>query len=308
VFLTLFSLIRNTNVSFVCLQDPPLFQGDPLRALGYQCFSSNIISQKKRVATYVTCFLTESFNYLCVSPAANVLHLLMSRNDGGKVVGGHERFSLINTYNRQVDGNNTVLPADWFPNNRNSSLIVGDLNVHTMYMDQERDMSTTKRRKGEHYFQIAGLHGYAILNEPGIYTRTPDNKTKWLSVIHDTLANNLLAEFVNRWRTNIPHTGSDHRPIITTISSTIFTPTRPSPDWNHITWRIGREAKEVIVDELKVLMGNDGEGRNSTIFKWTKEGDSEDSIEDFEHNLSPLIHIIKKHALIKRPFKWSKSW
>ena len=43
VFLTLFSLIRNRNVSFVCLQDPPLFQGDPLRAPGYQCFSSNVI-------------------------------------------------------------------------------------------------------------------------------------------------------------------------------------------------------------------------------------------------------------------------
>jgi len=64
----------------------------------------------------------------------------------------------------------------------------------------------------------------------------------------------------------------------------------------------------VIEDELKVLMGNEGEGRNSTVFKWTKEGDSENAIEDFEHNISLLIHTIKKHAPIKRPCKWSKSW
>jgi len=196
VFLTLFSLIRNRNVSFVCLQDPPLFQGDPLRAPGYQCFSSNVIGQKKRVATYVNYFLTECFNYLCVSPVADVLHLLMSRNDGGKVVGGPERFSMINTYNIQVDGNNTVSPANLFTDYTNSSLIMGNLNVHTMYTDPERDMSTAERRKGEHYFHVAGLHGYAILNEPGIYTRTLDNNTARPSVIYYTLANNQFAAFL----------------------------------------------------------------------------------------------------------------
>ena len=116
-------------------------------------------------------------NYLYVSPAADVVHLLMSRNDRGKMVGGHQRFSLINTYNRQVDGNNTVSSANLFRDNTNPSLIIGDLNVHTMYTDPERDMSTPERRKREHYFRVAGLHGYAILKEPGIYTRIPDNNT-----------------------------------------------------------------------------------------------------------------------------------
>ena len=88
MFLTLFSLIMNRNLSFVCLQDPLLFQGDLLRAPGYQYFSSNIIGQKKQVAIYVNCFLTDCFNYFCVSPVADVLHLLMSRNDGSKVIAG----------------------------------------------------------------------------------------------------------------------------------------------------------------------------------------------------------------------------
>ena len=55
-------------------------------------------------------------------------------------------------------------------------------------------------------------------------------------------------------------------------------------------------------------MGNEGQGRNSTVFKWTKEGDPENAIEDFEHNLSLLTHTIKKHAQFKRPCKWSNSW
>jgi len=62
VFLTLFSLIRNRNVSFVCLQDPSLFQGSPLRAPGFQCYVSNIFGFKKRVATYVNLSLTKDFN------------------------------------------------------------------------------------------------------------------------------------------------------------------------------------------------------------------------------------------------------
>ena len=62
---------------------------------------------------------------------------MMSRNDGSKVIGGHERFSLIYTYNRQVDGNNTVSPTNLFTDNGNPSIIVGDLNVHTMYTDPE---------------------------------------------------------------------------------------------------------------------------------------------------------------------------
>jgi len=127
-------------------------------------------------------------------------------------------------------------------------------------------------------------------------------------VIDNNVANNELAEFVKTWRTNILHTGSDHSAIMTTISGTTFTPTRPSPDWNRITWQTGGEANAVIEDELKVLMGNKSEGRNSTIFKWTKEGDSENTIEYFEDNLSLLMYTIKKQKPIKISCKWSKSW
>jgi len=133
VFLTIFSLIRNRNVFFMCLQDPPLFQGSPFRALGFQCYVSNIFGYKKRVATYVNLSLARDFNYLCFSPTIDVLRLVLSRNDGRPVLGGFDSFSLINTYNSQVDGVNTVKAADLLTNDSHHSLVVGDLNVHVRH-------------------------------------------------------------------------------------------------------------------------------------------------------------------------------
>jgi len=155
----------------LCLQDPPLFQGSPLRTPGFQCYVSNIFGFKKRVATYVNLSLAKDFNYLCFSPTVDVLRLVLSRNDGRPIVGGFDSFSLINTYNRQVDGVNTGKAADLFTDDFHPSLVVGDLNVHTLYTDPTRDMSSTECRKGEQYFRVAGLQGFDIINEPAVYTR-----------------------------------------------------------------------------------------------------------------------------------------
>ena len=235
VFLTLFSLIRNRNVSFVCLQDPPLFQGSPLRAPGFQCYVSNIFGCKKRVATYVNLLLAKDFNYLCFSPTIDVLRLVLSRNDGRPVLGGFDSFSLINTYNRQVDGVNTDKAADLFTDDFHPSLVVGDINVHTLNTAPARNMSSAECQKGEQYFRVAGLRGFARINEPGVYTWTPDNINDRPSVINYTLANRQLADFVKTWKTNIPHTGSDHTAIVTSITSTPYGTARPSPNWGKIT-------------------------------------------------------------------------
>ena len=114
VFITLFSLIKNRNISFVCLQDPPLFQGSPLRAPGYQVHYSGVMGRKTRIATYVPLALSRDFTYLCFTPAVDVFHMLISRIDGAKIIEGFEKLSLINTYNRQIDGENTVAPSDLF--------------------------------------------------------------------------------------------------------------------------------------------------------------------------------------------------
>ena len=257
VFITLFSLIKNRNISFVCLQDPPLFQGTPLKAPGFQVHYTNVVGRKTRVATYVNLALSRDFTYLCFTPAIDVFHLLLSRTDGANIVGRFEKFSLINTYNGQVDGLNTVAPTDLFTSYQHPALVVGDLNIHNLYSDPERDISGSDRRRGQQYFRIAGLYGYAILNEPGLYTRTPDIPTQRPSVIDYTLANRPLGNHIKHWKTNIAYTGSDHRAIVTTIATRPFTVTRPAPAWEKITWTIDGKPSEVMKEELRRPMDFD---------------------------------------------------
>ena len=308
MFLTLFSLIWNRNVSFGCLQDPPLFQGSPLRVPGFQCYVSNIFGCKKRVATYVNLSLARDLNYLCFSPTIDVLQLVLSRNDGRPVLGGSESFALINTYNRQVDGVNTVKAADLFTEDFDPSQVVGDLNVHTLYTDPTRNMSSAERQKGEQYFRVAGLRGFAIINKPGVYNRTPDNINDRPSVIDYTLANRQVADFVKTWKTNILHTGSDHTAIVTSITSTPYVMARPSPDWGKITWKVEGKPNAVIEEEVWKLMDPTINSEHATSFRWTRETEPENAVDDFDFNLSLLIYTIKKHAPMKRPCRWSKPW
>ena len=156
------------------------------------------------MATYVNLSLAKDFNCLCFSPTIDVLRLVLSRNNGRPVLGGFDSFTLINTYNRQVEGVNTVQAANMFTEDFHPSLVVGDLNVHTLYTDPTRNMWSAEGRKGEQYFRVAGLRGFAIINEPGVYTRTPDNINDRPSTIVYTLANRQLADFVKTWKTNIP--------------------------------------------------------------------------------------------------------
>jgi len=137
-----------------------------------------------------------------------------------------------------VDGVTTDEAADLFTDDFHPSLVVGDLNVYTLYTDPTRNMSSTERRKGEQYLRVAELRGFAIINEPGVYTRTPDNINDRPSVIDYNLANRRLADFVKTWKTNIPHTGLDHAAIVTSITSAPYVTARPSPNWGKITWKV----------------------------------------------------------------------
>ena len=98
---------------------------------------------------YVNLSLAKDFNSLCFSPTVDVLRLVLSRNDRRPVLGGFDSVSLINTYNRQVDGVNTVKGADLLTDDFHPSLVVGDLNVHTLYTDPSRNRTSAKRQKGE---------------------------------------------------------------------------------------------------------------------------------------------------------------
>jgi len=155
---------------------------------------------------------------------------------------------------------------------------------------------------------VTGLRGFAIINEPGVYTRTPDNINDRPSVIDYTLANRQLANFVKTWKTNIPHTGFDHTAIVTSITSTPYVAASPSPNWGKISWKVEGKPNAVIEEEVRKLMDPTINSEHTTSFNRTKETEPENAVDDFDFNLSLLIHTIKKHAPMKRPCRWLKPW
>jgi len=67
------------------------------------------------------------------------------------MIGGFESFSLINTYNKQVDSNNTVKAITLFTDDTHLSWVIGDLNVYTLYTDPTRNMLSSEHQKEEQY-------------------------------------------------------------------------------------------------------------------------------------------------------------
>jgi len=61
------------DISFVCVQDPPLFNGQPLRAPSYECISLN--ANKVRVCTYVSLKLLLDISFVVVSTNQDILYL-----------------------------------------------------------------------------------------------------------------------------------------------------------------------------------------------------------------------------------------
>ena len=64
----------------------------------------------------------------------------------------------------------------------------------------------------------------------------------------------------------------------------------------------------IIEKDLEALMNIETNSGRTNSFRRTKKDEPDKAIEDFDHNLSLLIHTIKKLALTKRPCKWSKPW
>jgi len=96
----------------------------------------------------------------------------------------------------------------------------------------------------------ATLHGYSILNTPGIYTRFRDNPELHCPYTIDyTMANATLLPRVIRWRDIYQRTGSDHIVIITKINSEELELAMPSPNWEKIVWRTEKGQPNPMVEE-----------------------------------------------------------
>jgi len=63
-----------------------------------------------------------------------------------------------------------------------------------------------------------------------------------------------------------------------------------------------------VIEEVKKLMSSMANNEHTASFKWTREAEPENPVDDFDFNLSHLILTIKKHAPMKRRCRWSKHW
>jgi len=220
------------DISFVCVQDPRLFNGQPLRAPGYECISLN--ANKVRVCTYVSLKLLLDISFVVVSSNQDILYLRIFVEEGS-LLGNHRSLGIINTYNRPAEGGHRVTAKSLFTESNKPTLVVGDLNVHTAYTDPMRNLEPGERRRGEHYMRLAALRGYNIINTPGIYMRFADNPTLHRpSVIDYALANKSLLTKVSKWKDVYQRSGSDHIIIVTELDSEGVTLARASPDWEKI--------------------------------------------------------------------------
>ena len=163
-------------------------------------------------------------------------------------------------------------------------------------------LSSAERRTGETYMRTAALHGYTILNIPGIYTRFSDNLNLHRpSTIDYTFANAAMFTKVTRWRDVTQRTGSDHIVLIPEIDSEEVELARPAPDWEKIKWRTNKE--EPKPDIKTALDGYFGEEWGYVPIENAAEAEG-----NFEESLRRLIHLARSWALIKRPSWWSKVW
>ena len=299
VFLSLFHIVRNFKVSFVCVQDPPLYNGEPLRAPGYECLF--LKSVKVRVCTYVSLRILADISFVVVPREDDVLYLRVFAKEG-KLVGQSRSFALLNAYNREVDGGHLVKPDLLFISTNEPTLVVGDLNIHTSFTDPLRNLSSGERRRGEHYMRMAMLNGYSIMNTPGVHTRFPDNPTiHRSSTIDYTLANTALLAKVSRWRDLFQRTGSDHIVILTEIDSQVVELARPAPNWEEIKWRDDEGVPNPAIEAALKDYLDGGTGYQDIV-------GPETAIETFEGNLRRLIMMVKSWAPMKRPTVWSKAW
>jgi len=53
----------------------------------------------------------------------------------GRLVGNSRALGLVNVYNKLMEGGHTVLPEAVFTEINESTLVVGDMNSHTVFTD-----------------------------------------------------------------------------------------------------------------------------------------------------------------------------
>jgi len=228
-FIILFHIVKKFDIFFVCVQDPPLYKGDPLRAPGYECIFQK--TEKVQVSTYISLRVLWKISFVIFPCIEDVLYWRIFTKEG-KLVGESKSAGIVNAYKRRTEEGNSVQAESLFRETNKPTIIVGDLNVHTSLTDPMRVLSSSERKNGETYMSTAALSGYTILNTQGIYTRFPDNVMLHRpSIINYSMANAAMFNKLSRWRDIDQRTSSDHISIVTELDSEEIELAKPAPNW-----------------------------------------------------------------------------
>jgi len=215
----------------VALQDPPVRRGLLPSFSTYKCFNSP--STKPRVAFYVHPHLLNSVSLLPVRTSRWDLFSIDIFTSGGLFELQFPRFRVTNAYNLPLASTpfRTIIPTDVLRDNPFPTLVVGDFNLQHPAADPLRTLNPKEYTISDPYKSPASEYGFALLNQPGLYTYFPFTHNARPSVLDLAFANRLLFPSISRWDTHLPSTGSDHVPVLITFDSPRFRPPDPSPNW-----------------------------------------------------------------------------
>lgn len=125
-------------------------------------------------------------------------------------------------------------------------IVAGDFNSHSPTTDPSRVFSYSEELASTPFHSRASDLCFRLLNTPGAYTRYPLSGTHGPGVIDMSFANPHMSPAFSAWdASTLPSTGSDHVPILITMSSPddILLPRTPCwdlTDWEALRPRLDR--------------------------------------------------------------------
>jgi len=219
-------------IDIVVLQDPPVSKGFLPSFAGFKSFAPCVI--KPRVACYVAQrFLSNFTVFPGFVEGYEDFMFLDGFTPRGCFGSSYPRFRIPNPYARALNSTPRSVPPNvifaelYFP-----YLVASDLNLHNPASDPTRVISAEEEKTSLLYFERTSSLGFSLLNTPGVYTRFPLSGPFRPSVIDLSFANPHMYPAFRSWdSSSLPSTGSDHVPLLLTLSPPSGDTPPPTPKW-----------------------------------------------------------------------------
>ena len=238
VFLSLFeSLVGSPHTDIVLLQDHPSSRGFLPRFSGFKSFAPS--SPRPRVAIYVSLNFCSKYTILPGFHDDTLDAMFLDVYTPNGCFGTPApKFRINNVYAREGVGHaRTVSPQTALQQVDFPLLVAGDFNIHNPASNLLQVFSYKEELESAPFFDLASERGFRLLNTPGVYTRFPLAGSNRPGVIDLAFANPLMSPAFEAWDSSLlPSTGSDHVPILITLTSPDDKPRPRAPCWDLTDW------------------------------------------------------------------------